>query len=113
MATWKTDKTLHRCEKQVSTSNGWHRYQCDRTASVKVDGQYYCKQHDPVAKKKKLDAEMAEYRAANARKTMQAQAKNDAIAVLREIKNDAFMFGNLSLPMMEKINKILKDIGDE
>jgi len=37
------------------------RYQCTRPGSIERDGQHYCKQHDPQAKKARREATANEY----------------------------------------------------
>lgn len=56
-------KEKHQCCKMVWDDTRWPRqHQCSRAGSVERDGQWYCKQHDPVAVKEKSEARDAAWR---------------------------------------------------
>ena len=45
----------------------WNVRNCLRKGKVQREGEWYCKQHDPVAVKAKQDAEKAKYQAQHKR----------------------------------------------
>ena len=50
-----------RCSAEVMGEGGWHRRPCARNGVIQRDGKWYCKQHDPVAVKKRMDDQKAQW----------------------------------------------------
>ncbi len=50
-----------RCSGTVSEVGVWHSHQCSRKGVVLREGKWYCKQHDPVAVKKRVEEQRAKY----------------------------------------------------
>ena len=51
-----------RCNEQIRDGGMWPRYhQCLRSGVVLRDGKWYCKQHNPVAVKKRAEELRAKY----------------------------------------------------
>jgi len=50
-----------RCSETVSDREIWHVHQCLRNGVVQREGKWYCKQHDPVAIKKRDAIRIAKY----------------------------------------------------
>jgi hypothetical protein len=80
-----------RCCAEVSA--GWHYSQCSRKRGYGPE-EAYCKTHDPVVKKQKLEAERAAYlvkqSAENEKWKLKANAQNflDALRLIADGHND-------------------------
>lgn len=86
------------CQERVYTPGYTRGNQCSRKAVV--DGKW-CKQHDPVAKKKRMEASAAKWNADWKRK--QEEIKHDKL--LRDLGEMAYCAGFTSLEALEKALK--------
>ncbi len=77
-----TKVVKHQCSEDMVRSTGvWGRYhQCVRNGKIERNGKWYCKQHDPVAIKKKRDDESAAWKA----ERDGSEAKGNAARMLAE-----------------------------
>lgn len=80
----------HQCCALVYGSDAWRSFPCSRAGTIEREGKWYCKMHDPVAKKERDDAKMAEYdtacikRAAIDKMNRAAPAMHEALKAIVE-----------------------------
>lgn len=74
-----------------------HSWQCSRTATVERDGKWYCRQHDPEAKKARREKSNASF-AAKSRADDVIHGEASAIAGMLGVEGHAYYshFGPLS-----------------
>jgi hypothetical protein len=80
----------HVCSAKVMRQLSWHQSPCSRPAAVERDGVWWCKQHDPEAKKRRDEARQARYDAqwnADSERWHVQRYGGPAIELLRTIAN--------------------------
>lgn len=81
----------------VWDTTGWHRLACSRSGVIERAGKWYCRQHDPEAKKARDDKRRAKFVAEEAARTARHALNAHRDKALDKLRAATTMPGVLSL----------------